>query len=231
MSKLFIFVDESGDPGNLLEKNSSSYYQLSIITADETGVYEITKELSQLKYFLNLRKELKEYWYQDKIRPKIINVIELVLSQNPNIKAFTFHIDKEKYKGPYLSTNPVKFRNFIIRKCLQDVFMTTIDHKLFDSIELVIDRYLDSVVEQDHLRKYLHNSYKLPRSKVHTSKLHHIVHVQSIYSDPIQFVDIIGRYQLDGKSIINTVIVKDISDMKKGSDIHQGHQTFFAYDP
>lgn len=220
MSKLFIFVDESGDPGNTTSKSSSVYYQLNLVVATHDGVFLIQNTLSRLKYFLNFKKELKEYWYQGKLRTKITDATHVLLANEvDNIKAFTFFIDKRSYTGPYLCENSKKFRNFILSKSLEGVF-AAVNPDVYTSFELVLDRYLESRQDQENLRKYLHNNYVLPRSADNKTKIHHIVHVQSVYSEAIQFADIIGRYCSDNNNDLDLVVYKDLTYMKKGSVTH-----------
>jgi Protein of unknown function (DUF3800) len=215
MSKLFIFVDESGDPGYPDQNSSTSYYNLNILITDQEGIFKINEAISRLRYYLNLNKELKTYWYKNRVRPKIIDAIESILMGDNSIRTFIFTVDKQKYTGPYLSDNPTNFRNFILRQSLERVF-EGIHQELHDSFELVIDRYLESADQQENLRTYLHESYTLPRSKEHISKIHHIIHVQSVYSDIIQFIDIVGRYFVDEPKVADLLTSVDMSEIKKG---------------
>lgn len=215
MSKLFLFVDESGDAGSVGKDSSSDYYQLNIIACDANGVRDIVYTLSNLRYFINLKRELKEYWHHDKIRPKMVSAIEKSLINNESIKAFVFCVDKKKYVGRYLGQDSVKFQNFILRKALGYIFDTYVDSAKIDSLELVLDRYLSSEIQQGELKKYLHKSYELPRSREKISKLHFIVHVQSVYCEPVQYADIIGRYYVDIKHHVSNLVIIDFSSQKR----------------
>lgn len=219
MSKLFLFVDESGDPG--AGRDSSKYYQINIVAANHAGIVAINENISRLRYFLDFGKELKEYWSRTRIRKKVSDLVELILSKHGSeiyIKGFIISIEKQKYKGPFLGKNGKKFRNFILRKALEKIFIK-INHSEYDSFELVIDRYLESIDEQNKLSKYIQDGYGLPRSsETKQSKIHHIIHIQSLYSDAVQLADIIGRLSRDAHETQATLLEYiDISVIEKVS--------------
>lgn len=194
-AKYFIFVDERGDPGNVID--SSDYYQLNIVLTNKIGIQNINKEISRFRYFLDFGKELKEYWSRDKLKAKIVDIVENILIHNEeNIYTFIFYVDKDKYKGPHLGKSGTKFRDYLLIKALEYIFKNNkyVSLERLESIELVIDRYLENEKEQRNLADFIRNNYKLPRSKDGVSKIAHIVHIQSLYSDALQVSDIVGRY-------------------------------------
>ncbi len=194
-SKYFIFVDERGDPGSVVD--SSSYYQLNVVLTNRIGIQNINKEISRFRYFLDFGKELKEYWSRDKLKAKIVDIVENILVHNEeNVYTFIFYVDKKKYKGPHLGKSGTKFRDYLLIKALEYIFKNNeyVSLEKLESIELVIDRYLENEKEQRGLADFIRNNYNLPRSKDGVSKIAHIVHIQSLYSDALQVSDIIGRY-------------------------------------
>jgi hypothetical protein len=217
MSKLFLFIDESGDPGN--GRDSSKYYQINILAANHEGMVAINEAVSTMRYFLGSGRELKEYWSHRKIKKKLRELVELTLikcSESKEMRALVFRVEKENYTGPYLGESGKRFRNFILKESLRQLF-ERINHNSYHSIEVVIDRYLESEEDQSNLKQYLKTKYDLPRSpgSFH-SKITHLIHVQSIYSEQIQFTDLIGKFA--NKCLKNEVIkIIDISTIKKPS--------------
>lgn len=60
-ARLFLFIDETGDPGHIAKEGSSPYYQVNIVSCTEVGLEEITKQISRFRFFRKSGKELKRY--------------------------------------------------------------------------------------------------------------------------------------------------------------------------
>ena len=193
--RLFVFVDESGDTG-LPGPSSSKYFIINILTCNTDSINKIEKHFSRYRYFRHADKEFKKY-KSNTDSQKILNELCLHISKVAGVSIFSFYIDKEKYIGPYLNKihksmndyDSAKFRNFLIKTALEKVFeyVPVIIESAYDfrSIELVIDRYLDSINGQDNLKNYFSENYNLPR-------IQFINHIDSLYCAPLQVVDVVG---------------------------------------
>jgi hypothetical protein len=198
--RLFLFIDETGDPGHPDNPSASKYYYLNIIVSGREGVAQLTKHLSAFRYFNNATKELKRYSKQSEQLKDIFQDL-----QDTGVAGlFSFGVDKAKYVGPYLKRinkgvadyNAKKFRNYVVRMSLECLFNKNQDLKSFSEIEIVFDRYLENEEEQISLTEYLRNNYRLPN-------FFHILQVDSEYCDPVQAADYLGRivkeYHIDRK--------------------------------
>ena len=209
--RVFLFIDETGDPGYPDHHASSDYYLLNIAVADRAGVRDIGKHFSRFRYFQDAGKELKRYDRSQNILCDLFKVCD----QKEYISFYSFYIEKDSYIGPYLKFgdskkydyDPNKFRNFVIRKSLETLFGEILPmnyHRLFQSgleFEIVLDRFLIDEKDEQHLKKYLRGNYNLPH-------LLHIVQVDSEYSDLVQTADFLGR-----------LVKKSVFDGKEGHEL------------
>lgn len=193
--RVFLFIDETGDPGHPNQRDSSNFYQLNVAVVGRSGIQEITKHFSRFRYFRDAHKELERY-----LPKEVEKIRELfaIAAQHPAILFYSFYLDKAAYVGPYLKRigvgkhdyNPNKFRNFVVRKSLEKVCRDIVPFLLEltqePEIELVFDRYLASEDDEQNLKQYLRGNYNLPNFL-------HIVQVDSEYSDLIQISDLLGK--------------------------------------
>ena len=204
--RIFLFMDETGDPGHPSETSSSRYYQLNIMIIHRESLASMHKHIAAFRYFKDSGKELKKHTRDAKI---LAGVFEDLVRKN-NVLFVSFILEKEKYIGPYLKKigksafayDPNKFRNFVVKRSLEYIFAKLI--KVDDennNIELVFDRYLESETDEENLKKYLRGNYKLPAFE-------NIVQVDSEYSEAVQVSDFIGRfvkeYCFDGNEDMTT---------------------------
>ncbi len=193
--RIFLFIDETGDPGHPSKKDASRYYQLNILIAHRDGLRHLNKELAAFRYFRDSGKELKKYVAETKI---LAGIFKNLANKN-GILFLSFILTKEKFMDNYLhrigknsdNYNPNKFRNFIVRKSLEYVFahILSIDSER-NNIEIVFDRYLESETDEEALKKYLRGNYTLPTFEK-------IVQIDSEYSEAVQVSDFIGRLVKD----------------------------------
>jgi len=190
--RIFLFVDETGDPGHPRQRDASRYYQLNVTVAHRTALKHIHKHLAAFRYFKDTGNELKKHTRD----AKILSEVYKNLATKDGVSFFSFVLHKETYTGPYLHKygknvqqyNPKKFRNFVIRKSFEHIFneLMVIDTQV-NNIEVVFDRYLESEDDENNLKQYLRGNYNLP----HHEK---IVQVDSEYSEAVQVSDCMGRY-------------------------------------
>ena len=197
--RLFIFIDESGDTG-LPGVNSSKYFIINILTCNTDSVNKIEKHFSRYRYFRHADKEFKKY-KGNVDSQRILNELCGHVSSVNGVSMFSFYIDKGKYVGPYLNKigksvedyNSTRFRDFLIRTVLEKVFehvpvIKKCDYN-FRSIEIVIDRYLESIKDQESLKLYFNENYNLPH-------IQFVNHIDSLYCAPLQVVDVLGTMML-----------------------------------
>lgn len=194
--RLFLFIDETGDPGHPDQRDASTYYQLNITLANRSGVGRITRHFSRFRYFLDADKELERYQRSTKKLHEILSICAVA----PEVRFYSFCLNKKTYIGPYLKKidkgkfdyNPGKFRNFIIRKSLEALFTYEITDSFVTprEYELVFDRFLSSEEDEQELRNYLRGNFKLP-------PFLHILQIDSQYSDQIQVTDFMGKMVKD----------------------------------
>jgi len=215
--RIYIFIDESGDPGYVLKEGASSvYYAELALQINEEGWAYFIEHVISWKYVLGKFQEFKSLPARvDQLRRYINPLTELY--NRKCLFCSCVYLIKANYIGPYLQPSstseqsPIKFRNFVHRKLLEHHF------KLFPAydseIELVFDRYRMSSKEANNLEEYLINNWNLPNFE-------YICHVNSIYSEVMQVTsqlvnamkDIILRTaDEDRRTLLNFVDLKDIT--------------------
>jgi hypothetical protein len=213
----YVFIDESGDPGNILENGASSphYAELALQINEEAWTYFIEHIISW-KYVWGRFKELNSLPSRvDQLKRYINPLIEL--NNRSNLCCSCVYLIKANYTGPYLRTssthdqNPIKFRNFVHRKLLEHHFGCFPTHDY--GIELVFDRYRMTTEEENNLKEYLINNWNLPNFE-------YICHVNSIYSEAMQVTSqlvnatkdiILGTADGNRKSLLDFIVLKDIT--------------------
>ena len=218
MSKhIYIFIDESGDPGYVLKAGASSlYYAELALGINEEGWAYFIEHIISWKYILGKFQEFKSLPARNDQLKRYINPLVELYNRN-NLFCSCVYLIKEDYRGPYLKSsstsgqNPIKFRNFIHRKLLEHHFRT---FPVFDSeIELVFDRYRMSREEMINLEEYLRENWSLP-------VIEHICHVNSIYSEAMQVTSqlvngmkdiVLGNADGDRTTLLDFIVLKDIT--------------------
>lgn len=187
MSRTFIFIDESGDAGSHLDSTSSSYYQLNIVVAKREMLWKIALQFSRFRYFTDAEKEIDKYLRSEKTRRIIMDIFHNI-SLHQWVNFFIFRIEKNQYIWPYYKPlQSKKFRNFIIRISLEKIFRELfIWEYIPESVEIVIDRFLDNDEDQRNLELYLKWNYNL-------SKLLHVTQIDSEYSEHMQCTDVLWK--------------------------------------
>ena len=208
--RVFLFVDETGDPGHPDSTSSSRYYQLNIAIIHRESLSHLHKHLSAFRYFKDSGKELKKHTRDAKL---LAGIFDDLVKKN-NILFVSFILEKEKYTGPYLKKinktafayDPNKFRNFVVRRSFEYIFskLVEIDPEM-NNVEVVFDRYLESEADEESLKKYLRGNYNLPAFEK-------IVQVDSEYSEAVQVSDFIGRFVKEHCFDVNENMTVDVFD-------------------
>jgi len=180
----FIFIDESGDPGDL-HSTSSSYYIAACIHVTDIQMEELLPHFVGLRFFQNLSRELKPIISNQKLLPKILDI----LNWHDGIRVSAVHLTKKEYSGPYLSDrsprgkNPRFFQNFVIRQLLEHHFSG--GGFQTDEGELVFDRISMTFENEVNLRDYINENWNLP-------DFSHITFADSRYVECLQIADLIA---------------------------------------
>lgn len=204
--RVFIFIDETGDPGQPENKSSSRYFQLNITVIHRDSLHSLNRHLSAFRYFKNSGRELKRHARDF----KILSDIFIDLAHQDNVLFTSFILEKEKYvRNSAIKPNSNQIRNHIVKVALEYIFIDLIDINMeSNNIEIVFDRYLESEKDEEDLKSYIRKNYKLP-------KINKIVQIDSEYSESLQISDFLGRfvknYFIDG----NTSLKLDLLDFIK----------------
>lgn len=179
----FIFIDESGDPGEATE-----YFIVGLLHLTDESMKKINIHLGAFRYFATIKKEMKSTRLTKMQKEQLCNILKLSLTENVFIRASVVYVRKDDYEGNYLfdkfgySRDATKFRHFITRKLLEFHFK---ENKVqSDEIELVIDRFHSSEFKEKQLKKYLRSKEfeRIP-------PLLHIIQADSRYVELLQVVD------------------------------------------
>jgi len=179
----FIFIDESGEPG--LE---TSYYIIGLVHLTDISFEKMNIHLGALRYFGNIKKELKSTDLNPQQRDKLHTILKIMSSHGEFLRATAVYVRKGTYAGPYLRDerdlprDSIRFRHYILRKLLECHF------KKFPpqtgEIELVLDRFHTGEDKEQQMRRYLRTDKynNLPYFL-------HISQVDSRYVDFLQIAD------------------------------------------
>lgn len=190
--RIFLFVDETGDPGHPDQRDASRYYQLNFMVIHRDSLRHLNKHFAAFRYFRDSGKELKKHTRESNMLAGIFKDV----AAKDGVLFLSFILNKEKYVGPYMANiaksnfpyNPKLFRNFVVRKSLEYIFSKIVEiNSEGNNIEIVFDRYLESEPDEENLKQYLRGNYKLP-------PFEKIVQVDSEYSEAVQASDMIGRF-------------------------------------
>jgi len=180
---IYIFIDESGDPGEVtaIGRNSMYYAELALQINGEEAYSSFQKHTVNWRYIRGLFKEFKNLPRGKDLISFLTPIVQM--SSSNLICSSCVFLDKIKYQGPYLKTtlqskpDPIKFRNFIHRKLLEYHF--EIYPASSDNIEIIFDRFEMSKEAIKNLEYYLMNNWKLPTLK-------YLSHIDSVYCEALQ---------------------------------------------
>ena len=188
-SKIFIFIDESGDTGDpRVHSASSKAFTINLAVATDEGVTSLETFSAGFKFFNFYKKELKT------LSGKNLKRFAENFKYLTDVMFYEITIDKDKYVGPYwrdgrYPRNDKFFRSFILRVALEHVAASEHLLSFQKPIELVIDRYMDSKKAEDNLISYL----KSKSYHINLPNFVHIVQVDSRYCLPIQVLDVLQK--------------------------------------
>ena len=185
----YIFVDESGDPaftcdpvsGRLL---SSGFYIAAALHLSDDAFGGLNKHVAAFRYYSGLSRELKIPPSREEFA-KLLGPIRALAEGGESIRASVVYLDKLKYNGSYLkaggvrAADPVKFRNYILRRLLEHHFQS---YRLqSEHYDLVLDRVEMTREQVGNMREYIVRNKNFPTPT-------HITHASSIYVEGLQVV-------------------------------------------
>ena len=185
----YIFVDESGDPafkldpvsGDLL---SSSYYVTAALHLCDDAFRDLNRHVAAFRYYSGLNRELKIPSQREEFA-RLLDPIRGLTEGGKNIWASVVYVDKLRYSGSYLKpggkrpANPVRFRNYMLRRLLEHHFQRyPLQSNQYD---LILDRIDLTMEETDNLRQYISGNRNIPTPT-------YITHASSIYVEGLQVV-------------------------------------------
>lgn len=185
--KEFLFVDESGDPGVA----GNPLYILIGMHLSASVLDHVRRHLAAFRYHHDVVREFKAQRWADKLSPATRHLLEYLadLTDPGDITTTGNWLDKGRYLaggGPHLSSpgEAVRFRNYQLRRLLER-------HRgrraWGENLDVVIDRWRMNVDQRRNLEDYLRGNFRL------RPVIASVTTVDSVYTDPIQVVDIYGR--------------------------------------
>lgn len=214
----YLFIDESGDPGNG-QGDSSDYYAELVLHINNESFPQLMTHITNWRYIRQVMTEQKKLPRGPHLETFLRPFSEL---QQANIMSCSsVYLIKDKYSGPYLKASsprgedPILFRNFIHRQLLEYHF--SINQPTTANIELVFDRFEMSQETLDNLEDYLRRNYSLPDIK-------HITHADSLYTEALQVTsqlvnqikDIaLGTATKELIDLLSFISIEDITNIQK----------------
>ena len=180
----FIFIDESGEPGE-----ETSYYIQGLLHVTDKSLKKINIHLGALRYFGNIRAELKSTKLNKLQKEKLLDILECSVGDNDFVKASSVFVNKENYTGKYLREklgvpkDTARFEHFIMRRLLESHFQENKPQS--NEIEIVIDRFHSSELKEQQMRNYLRRLSSLGV----LPKFLHIIQADSRYIELLQVTD------------------------------------------
>jgi len=217
MKPLYLFIDESGDPGDNdgTGGNSLQYAELALQIKPEY-MKELVRHITNWRYVEGIIAEPKklpddEGRQRDYLRPMI------ELHKAGGIKCSAVYLLKSKYSGPYLKAdspiwnNRIRFRNFVHKQLLEhhfNMYPPTQD----DYVVAILDYYRMSRADFENVTFYLRDICELP--------LDNLTHLESkcswVLQTAGQLVNTVSRIPLGsvGEStmqMLSFIALKDIT--------------------
>ena len=205
----YLFVDESGDPGYAIEPTSGEllstpYYTAAVLHIVDDAFRYLNMHMSAFRFYSRLMNELKIPAGREQF-DTLMKPIGVLAENGAGIFASVVYLDKRRYAGRYLKPggerpqNPVRFRNFVLRRLLEHHFEKY--PLLSNMYDLVLDRFDLTRNERENLAQYLARNRDIPTPD-------YITHASSIYVEGLQIVHHIAngfKSKATGGSIPNAL--------------------------
>jgi len=209
MARDYIFVDESGDPGNPFSIDSSGnkiptgaslFYILTAICIDDKKLFLLEHEMMSVKNRFGYKKEIKSEEISLGLYKELLKLINTL-----GITIYYRLVDKTTYKGQFKVDGVPKLHNvFDEYNLARVVAFACVEHNL-QNVDIVIDRTdrrrLDG--KFDSFDSYLKSKVKKYLGKTKSVDISNITHVDSKYVNVMQMSDIVSgaiRDKFTGKN-------------------------------
>lgn len=190
----FIFVDESGDPGepfmvdslgDKIPTGASRYYILTALCLDSQRLFHLEDKILEVKNKFKYKKEIKSNEVSLPLYKTLLNIINEL-----KIKIYYRLIDKYRYKGTFAVKGRRNLHNVFDEYNLAKLVSLAIRKENYTEVEIVIDRSERRLLNGkfDNFNKYL-------MSKVNTKtirRIKYVTHVNSEYVNAMQISDLIS---------------------------------------
>lgn len=177
LMSMFVYLDESGDPGFRFNHGSSLYFVITLLLIDDpipvqAAVDELRRELG-----FGPRSEFKFSHSADDIKERFLRVLR---RHDVQIRALV--IDKRLMTAPYMRKRET-FYNYLIRLIL------THDHGTIKGATLVLDESVKSRKRKEQLGSYLRQALNTGSE---APRVRRIVHHASHADNLIQATDMVS---------------------------------------
>lgn len=214
----YIFVDESGDPGepfafdeqgNKVPTGTTPFYILSALCLSEKSLFSLEHRMMELKQESGYKKEIKSNEISLGLYNKILNVLNEL-----GVKTYYRLIDKRTYTGVFKVAGKPELHNVFDEFNLVKTVAYAIQHGNLDAVEVVIDRTDRRLFDGkfDSFDNYLVRKVKkqLRDKNKDRNRISHITHVNSVYVNAMQMSDLIGGAIRDSFTKKNENLIKTI---------------------
>jgi len=190
----YIFVDESGDPGepykidkegDKVSTGASLFYILSAVCVDSKKLFATENRIMEIKSRYGYRGELKAQNIPLKLYKDLLSIINEL-----EIKVYYRLIDKMKYRGTFAVDGKKKLHNVFDEYNLAKLVSFAIKKHGFDKVEVIIDRTDRRLLDGkfDNFNNYLMSKVNLKTIKM----VKFVTHVNSEYVNVMQISDLIS---------------------------------------
>ena len=172
----YIYIDESGDPG---EDGSKHLIIAAVLVKNPALLDRIIKNMRRNKFKKELKKarEIKANSSSEEV---IVHILEQ-LNKIPYARVFAIVLEKRKLRSTFLQQEKHKLYNFVSGKLADEIA------RYGDDFEVRVDRSKNKLLQKDfndYFKKKI--SYKTPRAKIDIS------HSYSEAWSGLQFADIVA---------------------------------------
>lgn len=192
---LFIFVDETGDPG----KHGSKYFGMALLEVHSDS-YKATEGLvSAYRLLSGMFAELKELPQQYIVGVNLLRGIASLAEVNL-VEASGLYINKGQYGGCYLTWSDYGIpesewayylRNYLLRHLLE--FHFTSKTALNGEVDLVLDRIKLTEQQRANTLSYLNSEIEIPlKQPFRIPRIEHLTIADSKYVGGLQIAHILA---------------------------------------
>lgn len=171
INPLYLFIDESGDPGDDDgTRNTTPYYAELAIQIDSKYLETLGAHISNWRYVECIIREPKTL-PKDKEKCKRFLQPFVEVHGVGAIKCVAVYLRKDKYTGPYLKANsptgnkPIKFRNFVHKQLLEHYF-SLYSKAPGDYIVTIFDYHRMLRADLENVTFYLRNICEFPLDSI-----------------------------------------------------------------